>query len=324
MKHATFRRLAVVAAALAIPAASATPAVAQPAGGRGPIQVLLVTKGHGYDRANFFAFFDALGDAITWTHVEHPAAQVFFDPTYAEPYDVLVFYDMAGRAVRDPVQDRFVNYQGGTPGVPREGSTARESDIVPPEHVQRAFAELLRQGKGLVFFHHSIASWVHTWPEYTEVIGGGCDWGRPIIVDGREHPRSGYRGGIDQQISVVNPGHPVVEGLPPRFAITDETYLCPFMEDKVIPLLRTDFVSSPENFPQMREQDPNWNPPTASNLTGWVKTAENSPVVYIQHGHDARAWENEHFRRLMTNAIQWAASPEAKAWARANPTRIFQ
>src|SRR5690606_27402467 len=123
-----------------------------------------------------------------------------------------------------------------SPGVPREGSTARETDIVPSPELQRSFARLLREGKGLVFFHHSIASWVHTWPEYTEVIGGGCDWGRPIIVDGTEHPLSGYRPGSQQRISVVAPGHPVVEGLGDGFDIVDETYLCPFMEHKVTPL----------------------------------------------------------------------------------------
>jgi hypothetical protein len=229
---------------------------------------------------------------------------------------------MAGRTV-NPVEGEERNYQGGTPGVPREGSTARENDIVPSAEVQRDFANLLRQGKGLVFFHHSLASWVHTWPEYTEVMGGGCDWGRPIIVDGVEYPLSGYRPGIEQRISVVQPDHPVVEGLSDGFTIVDETYLCPYLEDDVIPLLRTDFVSSPDNFPQQRQNNPEWNPPAASNMTAWVKSAENSPVVYIQHGHDAVAWENEAFRRLMTNAIRWAASEEAHSWARANPSSIF-
>ena len=29
-------------------------------------------------------------------------------------------------------------------------------------------------------------------------------------------------------------------------------------------------------------------------------------------------------RRLVRNAIKWAASPEAHAWAKANRTRIFK
>jgi type 1 glutamine amidotransferase len=54
-----------------------------------------------------------------------------------------------------------------------------------------------------------------------------------------------------------------------------------------------------------------------------VKSAENSPIVYLQNGHNAQAWENDSYRRLLLNAIKWAASPEAKAWAAANPQKIF-
>ena len=66
-------------------------------GGSGPIQVLLVTKGHAYDRENFFNLFDALGETITWTHVEQPAAQAFWDPKMAEQFDVFVYFDAMGR-----------------------------------------------------------------------------------------------------------------------------------------------------------------------------------------------------------------------------------
>src|SRR4051794_41158088 len=45
-------------------------------GGAGPIKVLLITKGHAFERQAFFELFDSLGDTITWTHIEHPAADV--------------------------------------------------------------------------------------------------------------------------------------------------------------------------------------------------------------------------------------------------------
>jgi type 1 glutamine amidotransferase len=61
-----------------------------------------------------------------------------------------------------------------------------------------------------------------------------------------------------------------------------------------------------------------------SNLAAYVKTAENSPVAYVQMGHDVQAWTNPSYRQLMLNAIKWAASPEAKAWAKANPKPIFK
>jgi len=43
--------------------------------------VLVVTKGHPFDRGAFFAMLDALpgqGEQYTWTHVEHPAATALF------------------------------------------------------------------------------------------------------------------------------------------------------------------------------------------------------------------------------------------------------
>ena len=225
MKEISRRRLfqsAALASALPLVNSFAGRAAAQgrrlPAGGRGPVQVLLVTKGHAFNRAPFFEMFDALGETITWTHVEHPAAQVFFDPKYAEPYDAFVYYDMAGRGGRNP---------DGSP-----------NDIVPSDEMKKNFAALLRQGKGMVFFHHALASWVHTWPEYIEVMGGACDWGRTIEnVRGKAFPFSGYRGGMEEHVTVVDKNHPVTQGLGDGFDIVDETYLCPMFEDSVHPLI---------------------------------------------------------------------------------------
>jgi uncharacterized protein len=288
------------------------PVAAQGAGGRGPIQVILVTKGHGFDRAPFFAMFDALGESITWTHVEQPAAQVFWDPRLAEPYDVFVYYDAMGR---------------GEPLTAPDGSTYFEE---PTPEAKANLEALLKQGKGMVFFHHSIAAWNQVWPEYAEIVGGACDWGNYVNVRGEQYPFSGAQVNIEQHVSVLDPTHPVVEGLGHGFDIVDETYLCPYFEDSIHPLLRTNFDPIPDNFPSRFQRDAEWversrfrEHPRGSNLTGWVKPAENSPIVYIQHGHGPDAWENESFLTLMRNAIRWAASEEAKAWARANPQRIF-
>ena len=38
--------------------------------------LLVVTRGHPFERDNFFSMVDALG--CDWSHVEHPAAQSFF------------------------------------------------------------------------------------------------------------------------------------------------------------------------------------------------------------------------------------------------------
>ena len=60
--------------------------------------ILLVTKGHPFEREPFFDVFDHLRATagITHTHVEQPAAQHLFHPSRLAPYDVVVCYDMPG------------------------------------------------------------------------------------------------------------------------------------------------------------------------------------------------------------------------------------
>jgi len=46
-------------------------------------------------------------------------------------------------------------------------SVVANQDNPPTAKMKRDFAQLLKNGdKGFVFFHHAIASWAHTWPEY--------------------------------------------------------------------------------------------------------------------------------------------------------------
>lgn len=282
-------------------------------GGTGPLKVLFISKYHAFDRENLFLALDSMGSSITWTHVEHPAAEAFYDPRLAEPYDVLLFYDaFAGR--------KFTQNPDGT---------ITNVDTPPSAQTQANLKALLQAGnKGFVFFHHALASWAHTWPAglngsnaYSEVMGGVADWGKPIKnVRGRDYQASGALGGTPQHITVVDKNHPVTQGVE-DFDIVDETYLCPMFEDSVHPLLRTNFKPVDTAFP---DRPLTQGHPPGSNLSGWVKVAERSPVVYIQHGHDARAWENPSWRRLMLNAIRWTASPEAKTWANANEKRIFR
>ena len=59
------------------------------------LRVLLVTKGHPFERDPFFGMFEAM-EGIATTHVEQPAAQRFFGPEPARDWDAYVLYDMPG------------------------------------------------------------------------------------------------------------------------------------------------------------------------------------------------------------------------------------
>ena len=48
-----------------------------------------------------------------------------------------------------------------------------------------------------------------------------------------------------------------------------------------------------------------------------MKRARNSPLVYLQPGDGPATYADPNYRRLVENAIRWTASPEARAWARA-------
>ena len=60
-----------------------------------PLNVLISVNGHPYERDPFAAVFESL-EGIRHTFVEQPASQAFSNPDAAEPWDVLVFYDMPG------------------------------------------------------------------------------------------------------------------------------------------------------------------------------------------------------------------------------------
>jgi uncharacterized protein len=329
MQTSMIRRLTIAALGAAVLASAAAPRVSTqapaapaaqapaggggrgvPQGGTGPIKVLVITKGHPCDpRERFFAMFDSMGSDITWTHVEHPAADVLMTPKYGSAYDAFVFYDLGGPGGPDTTPD----------GKKVEGFLASNNRVYPnpsPE-LKEGFKALLRQGKGMVFLHHASAAWAHTWPEYSEVMGGACDWFANSRIRGVDMPNHLFAGMTPQHITYVDKTHPITQGLGDGYDVVDEAYACAWFEDSVHPIARTDFKPADP----VRYLGPNWK---YSNLSAWVKVSENSPVFFTQVGHGETAWMNPQYRALVRNAIKWVASPEALAWAKANPTHIFK
>jgi type 1 glutamine amidotransferase len=302
--------IAVVAGSAAAVAQIPQGGVASDLGGRGPIKVLVMTKGHPFSpKSAFFAMFDSMGADISWRHVEEPAAQEFWDPALAKAYDAFVVYSLPGR-------ERNFN---------PDNPTAENPLVTPSPQFKQNVKALLQQGKGLVFLHHALMGWVQNFPEYSEMMGGACDWGNPVRIRGTQYPNSGYRFNQRQRITPVDPAHPIVKGLEKGFDLVDEAYRCEYFEDSVTPLLRTDFDNTDKNFPEL--YNAGWrygDGKRGSTLFGWTKVSENSPVVYLQAGHGATSWDSPLYRRLILNAIKWTVSPEARAYARAHPTKIFQ
>jgi type 1 glutamine amidotransferase len=263
------------------------------------LEVLVVTKGHPFERDAFFAVFESWRD-IACTAVEQPAAQAFFTPEAARPYHAIVLYDM--------------------PGIEFRPGAAPVLHAPPPAFVS-GLRELLEQGQGFVFLHHAIAGWP-AWPEYAEIVGGSFLY-EPATARGRSRPDSGYRHGAKHRVSTVSPDHPVLAGLRDGFEIEDELYLFEAFEDDVVPLLRSDYDFVDENFfsaalavrGEMFSRR-GWSHPPGTNLVAWARRQGRSPIVTLAMGDGPTAYANPGFRKLVENAVRWVASPEAHEWAR--------
>jgi type 1 glutamine amidotransferase len=263
-----------------------------------PRRLLTVARGHPYEREAFAGLFEGL-DEYDVSHVEQPVAQRCLGPQAASDFDAILCYDM--------------------PGVDFTAAEDPPYPVEPSPEFVADYLAMLEAGVGMVFMHHSLAAWP-AWPQYAEIIGGRFHY-RPAVLRGKEWPDSGYRHQVTHSVSKVAQ-HPVTEGIPDAFEITDELYLCPVFEDDVIPLLRSDYSFDETSFysaakaitGEMNVRE-GWSHPDGSNLVGWVKRWGNSPIVYLQGGDDAAAMANEHFRRLVHNAIRWVSSEDARSWA---------
>lgn len=267
-------------------------------------RVLLITKGHPFQADPFFAVFDELG--FDWTHVEHPDAQELTGPELIESFDVAVMYDMPG-----------IRFTGGS-GNPDSHAPAEFE--LPSERYRQRYTDMLDTGVGLVFLHHAIASWP-AWPGFAEMVGGRFHY-QPGRLDDREWPDSGYRFDVTHTVEVVDPDHAICAGLDTSFEITDELYLFPVLTNDVVPLLRSSYEFADANFYSAdrairghRNDRTGWSHPPGSNLVGWVKNAGNSPLAYIQFGDGPATYADPNYRLVVANAINWAASPDARSWA---------
>ena len=259
--------------------------------------ILLITKGHPFDSNAFFEIFDAID--VNWTHVEQPAARIFFSSSQAKNYDAFVMYDMPGISFGS------------------DGPSFEEPDL----HYKEALIELLENGQGMVFLHHAIAGWP-AWEEYAEIIGGRFLY----VADelrGSECPDSGYRHKVSHMLQVVK-DHPITAELPANFSMTDELYLSEVFDDSIEPLLTSSYNFTRNNFYSAKRaingkmfDNEGWEHDDGSNVVAWIKHYGQSPIAYLQGGDDQEAYSNCHYRQLIENSIHWVASQAAHDWARA-------
>jgi type 1 glutamine amidotransferase len=150
------------------------------------------------------------------------------------------------------------------------------------EDQKRAYFNLLDKGQGIVYLHHSLVSYQH-WDDYIKIVGG--KYIETAFYDDPEMKGSTYKEDITLEIKVDPTEHPVTQGIK-NFAIYDEGYNYIEMIPGITPLLKTKH-------------------PDCTHTIAWAHTYSKSRIVYILLGHGPEAHENENYRKLVKNAIDW-------------------
>ncbi len=152
---------------------------------------------------------------------------------------------------------------------------------------QANFQTLLRdKGVGLVALHHSEAAY-SDWDEYRKIIGAKYPL-KDQTIDGVAFKQGTYKHDVDLIVQVVDRTHPITRGME-NFEIHDETYHGLWFADDNHILLTTDH-------------------PTSDRTIGWTRPDYGKArVVFLQGGHDGKAYENPNFRKLIARSIRWTA-----------------
>jgi type 1 glutamine amidotransferase len=203
--------------------------------------------------------------------------------TGGHDHDVSFYSVLDGQDDLDVRVDPHPNAFRGTVAPGRDADVVVLYDMpakMAPEQEEhlRGFVEA---GGGVVVLHHAIAgrsSWRWWWEE---VIGA-----RYLEAPEGGRPASTYKHDVELTVRVVGQ-HPVTAGLT-DFRILDETYKGLWISPKITVLLRTDDA-------------------TSDGPVAWLSPDAKARVVAIQLGHGREAHLHPSYRRLVRNAVLWAA-----------------
>ena len=198
----------------------------------------------------------------------------------------------------------------------RGGGFRRPTDVIVlydqiydmPAESQESIRRFVDAGKGIVVLHNALTDY-QRWPFwYRDVVGGTyliADRGMPATFAG-QHERGPAEDQLPDHASsspdkLIGPGvwnfkeytvrpvgtHPVLTGVQP-FTVRDEKYKNLWQSDKIVPVLQTD-------------------DPDSDKVVGWIGPHPKARVFAFVLGHSAEAHVHPVYRRIVHNAILWAA-----------------
>lgn len=142
-----------------------------------------------------------------------------------------------------------------------------------------AIFDFANSGKGLLLVHAALWYNWRDWPQYNKELAGGGT---------RRHDNYG-----EFEVTIDQPDHPVVRGLPKTFRIKDELYHF----EKDINGAAYDVLATGKNLETGK-----------SYPVVWITKHPKARIVCITLGHDGEAHNHEAWKGLLRNAAAWAAN----------------
>ena len=136
-----------------------------------------------------------------------------------------------------------------------------------------ALERLGQTEQGIVVLHHSLMAF-RQWPFWSTLVG-------------IEERGFGYHHNQHLDVHIEDPDHPITHGLP-DWKMVDETYTINEPGPDAHVLVTTDH-------------------PNSMHSLAWARTFGKARVFCCASGHDSQAFDNPHFRTLLSHGIAWAA-----------------
>jgi type 1 glutamine amidotransferase len=152
-------------------------------------------------------------------------------------------------------------------------------DGSPPQFVKDGILQFLKDGGGLVVSHFAVAN-VQQWRDSIDIYG--AMWVSGKSTHGPYH---------EFRVDIVDESHPIVEGVRP-FTTTDELYFNLLMRPDVHVIA----TGNEERFGH-----------TVAEPLLATHYVHNARCVYFALGHDTAACSPPEYRKILAQAIEWAA-----------------
>jgi len=152
------------------------------------------------------------------------------------------------------------------------------------QDARRNLRAFVQAGKGVVSIHHAIVNYT-AWPWWHQEVIGGKYFTKPE----QGQPASEFREDVELVVSPTAQmrNHPVLRGVFP-LVVRDEAYKGMWHSPRIQVLMET-------------------NHPLNDRPVVYIGPGAGSRAVYIQLGHTASTLRHPGFRKLVHNAMLWAA-----------------